>query len=73
MKYYLIITEKLTADEARLKEAQTVKLEFDSEQEVMDAKQGTINLLFYGKEVECKMRINKHDEGLSCEEISINE
>ena len=69
MKYYLILTEKLTTAEAFLKDAQTVMLEFDSEQECRDAKDGTINLLFYGKEVEAKMRINKHEEGLSCEEI----
>ena len=71
MRYYLILTEKLATKQAQLKDAQTVMLEFDSEQECRDAKDGTINLLFYGKEVDAKIRINKHEEGLSCEEVMI--
>jgi hypothetical protein len=71
MKYYLIITEKLAPVDAFLKDVQAVMLEFDSEQECRDAKEGTINLLFYGKEVESKIRINRHEENQSCEEFYI--
>jgi hypothetical protein len=71
MTYYLILTEKLTMEQAQMKDAEHHIIQLGSEQECRDAKDGMINLLMYGKEVDAKIRINRHEEGMSCEEFSI--
>lgn len=72
MKYYLNIQEKLTVEQTMSAIVpESINIEFSSEQECIDAKEGIINFLFSTKETISKVHICGHEDNIACQEYEI--